>query len=96
MTGLKAPQVAFRSNSRIVPGRRDLELDRSGVAQEADAVVGGRFGVGGDLVEPPVMIAGLIPEVGADGKDGTAEAACPILVRDEGVAWRQKSGALIS
>ena len=33
-----------------------------------------------------------IPEVGADGKDGAAEATCPILVRDEAVAWRQKIG----
>ena len=51
--------------------------------------MGGRFGVGGDLAEPPVMIAGLVPEVGADGKDGRAEATRPILVRDKALAWRQ-------
>ena len=50
--------------------------------------MGGRRGVG-DLAEPPVMIAGLVPEVGADGKDGRAEATRPILVRDKALAWRQ-------
>ena len=95
MTSLKAPRVTFRSNSRIVPGRRELELDWSGDVQEAD-VLGGCLGVGGDLAEPPVMIAGLAPEVGADGKDGSAEATRPVLVRDEAVPWRQNSGALIS
>ena len=72
MTGLKAPRVAFRSNSRSVPGRRELELDWSGVVQEADDVLGGRRGVGRDLAESPVMIAGLVPEMGVDGKDGSA------------------------
>ena len=52
--------------------------------------------MGEDLAEPPVMNAGLIPKVGADGKDGTAETTCPILVRDEAVAWRQESRTLIS
>ena len=66
------------------------------VVQNADDVLGGRRGVGRDLAEPQVMIADLGPEVGADGKDGSAEATHPILVRDEAVAWRQKSGALIS
>ena len=55
-----------------------------------------RFGVGGDLAKPPVMIAGLVPEAVADGKDGSADAMCPILVRDEAVASRQKSGDLVS
>ena len=40
-----------------------------------------------DLAEPPVMIVGLVPEVGADGEDGSAEV---ILVRDEAIAWKQK------
>ena len=93
---LKAPRVSFRCNSRSVPGRRELALDWSGVVQEADDVVGGRFGLGRDLAKPPVMIAGFIPEVRGDGKDGTAEAMCPILVRDEGVTWTNKSGTLIS
>ena len=35
------------------------------------------------------MIAGLVPEVGVDGKDGSAEVTRPVLVRDEAVAWRQ-------
>ena len=83
MTSLKAPRVAFRSNSRSVSGRRELELDRSGVVQEADDELGGRRGVGGDLVEPPVMIAGLLLEVGADRKNGGAEATRPILVHDK-------------
>ena len=96
MTSLKALRVAFRSNSRSVPGRRELDLDWSGVVQESDCVLGGRLGVGGDRTESPVMIAGLVPQVGADAKDGSAEATRPILVRDEAVAWRQKSGALIS
>ena len=96
MTSLEAPRVASRSNSRSVPRWRELELDWSGVVQEADDVLGGRRGVGRDLAEPPVMNAGLIPEVGADGKDGSVEATRLILVRDEAVAWGQKSGALIS
>ena len=33
------------------------------------------------------MIAGLVPEVGADGKDGSAEATRPNLVRDEAVIF---------
>ena len=45
--------------------------------------MGCRCGVGGNLAKPPVMIAGLVPDLGADGKDGTAEATYPILVRDE-------------
>ena len=49
LTGLKVPRVALRSDTRIVPRRRELELDWSGVAQEADDVAGGRCGVGGDL-----------------------------------------------
>ena len=52
--------------------------------------------MGRDLADPPVMIAGLVPEVGAAGEDGRAEATRPILVRDEAVARRQKLGALIS
>ena len=52
--------------------------------------------MGGDLAKPPVMIAGLVPEAVADGKDGSADAMCPILVRDEAVASRQKSGDLVS
>ena len=96
LTSLKAPQVALCSNSRSVPRRRELGVDWSGVAQAVDDVVGGRCDVGGDLAEPPMMIAGLVPEVGADGENGTAEATCPILVCDEAVAWRQKPGALIS
>ena len=58
--------------------------------------MGGRRGVGGDLAKPPVMIAGLVPKLGVDGKDGSAEATRPILARDEAVAWIQKSVALIS
>ena len=58
--------------------------------------MGGRCGVGRDLADPPVMIASLVPEVDADGKEGTAEAASSILVDDEAVAWIYKSGALIS
>ena len=96
LTSLKAPRVASRSNSRSVPRRRELELDWSGVVQEADDVLGGRRGVGRDLAEPPVMIAGLVPEVGADGQDGSVEATRPFLVRDEAVARRQKTGALVS
>ena len=96
MTNVEAPRVAVRSNSRSVPRWRELELDWSGVVQEADDVLGGRRGVGRDLAEPPGMIAGLVPEVGADRKDVSAEATRTILVRDEAVAWRQKSGALIS
>ena len=96
LTSLEAPRVAFRSNSCSVPRWRELELDWSGGVQEADDVLGGRRGVGRDLAEPPVMIAGLVPEVGADGKDGSAEATRPVLVRDEAVPWRQNSGALIS
>jgi hypothetical protein len=42
------------------------------------------------------MVAGLVPEVRADGEDGAAETVDPIVVCDEAVAWRQKSGALIS
>ena len=34
------------------------------------------------------MINGLIPEVGVDGKGGSGEATCPMLVGDEGVPWR--------
>ena len=52
--------------------------------------------MGRDLADPPVMIASLVPEVDADGKEGTAEAASSILVGDEAVAWIYKSGALIS
>ena len=48
--------------------------------------------MGGDLAEPPGMIAGIAPEVGANEKDGTAKSTCPILVRDEALAWRQKNG----
>lgn len=40
----------------------------------------------GVLAEPPVMIMELEPEVGADGEDGAAETAGPILVRGEAVA----------
>ena len=72
MTSLKAPRVTSRSNSRSVPRWRELELDWSGVVQEADDVLGGRRGVGRDLAESPVMIAGLVPEMGVDGKDGSA------------------------
>ena len=72
-----------------------LELDRSGSSKKR-TMLGDRRGVGRDLAEPPVMIAGLAPEVGADGKDGSVEATRLILVRDEAVAWGQKSGALIS
>ena len=96
MKSVKAPRVTLRSNSHSVPSRREFELHWSGVVEDADDVVGGRCGVGGDLAEPPEMIAGLVPEVGVDGKDGAAEATCPILVRDESVAWIQESGALIS
>ena len=95
LTSLKAPRITLRSNSCSVPGRREL-LDWSGVVQEAYEVRCRGRGVSGDFAEPPVKIAGLVPEVGADGKDGAAEATCPFLVRDEAVAWRQKSGALIS
>ena len=95
LTSLKAPRITLRSNSCSVPGRREL-LDWSGVVQEANDVLGGRRGVGRDLADPPVMIAGLVPEVGADGEDGSAEATRPILVRDEAVAQRQNSGALVS
>ena len=35
------------------------------------------------------MIAGLVPDVGADGGDGSAEATRPFLVLDEAVARRQ-------
>ena len=59
-TSLKAPRVTFHSNNRSVPRRRELGLERSGFVQEADDVVGGRFGVGGDLAEPQVMINGLV------------------------------------
>ena len=45
--------------------------------------------MGRDLTESPVLIAGLVPDVGADGKDSSAEASRPIVVRDETVAWRQ-------
>ena len=76
-------------NSRIVPTWRELELDWPGVIQEADDVLDSRRGVARGLTEPPVTIAGLVPEVVADGKDGSAEATRPILVRDEAVAWRQ-------
>ena len=76
-------------NSRIVPTWRELELDWPGVIQEADDVLDSRRGVARGLTGPPVMIAGLVPEVVADGKDGSAEATRPILVRDEAVAWRQ-------
>lgn len=72
-----------------MPRTLKLKLHWSGVAQEADDVVGGHFGVGGGLAEPPVIIAGLAPKVGADGKDCNSEVRCPILVRDEDVAWRQ-------
>ena len=96
MTSLEAPRVTFRSNSRSVPRWRELELDWSGVVQEADDVLGGRRGVDRDLAEPPVMIASLVPEVGDDGEDGSAEATRPILVRDEAVVRRKKSGALVS
>ena len=96
MRSLKAPRVAFHSNTLNVPRRRELALDWSGVVQEAHDVLGGRRGVGRDLADPPVMIAGLVPEVGADGEDGSAEATRPILVRDEAVAQRQNSGALVS
>ena len=41
-----------------------------------------------DLTEPP--------EVGADGENIAAETIGTFLVRDKAVAWRQKSGALIS
>ena len=50
----------------------------------------------GDFAEAPVKISSLVPELGADGKDGAAEVTCPVLVGDEAVAWRQQSDALIS
>lgn len=96
LTSLEAPRVALRSNSRSVARRRELELDESGVVQEADDVVSSCGGVGRDLAEPPMMIAGLVPEVGADGEDGAAETVGPIVVCDEAVAWGQESGALVS
>ena len=96
MRSLKAPRVAFHSNRLIVARRRELKLDWSGVVREANDVLGGRRGVGRDLVDPTVMIVGLVLEVGADGEDGSAEATRPILVRDEAVAQRQNSGALVS
>ena len=42
------------------------------------------------------VVVGLLPKVGADWEDDIAEAACPMFVRDEAAAWRQKSGDLIS
>ena len=88
---LKAPRVSSR-----VPRRREVDLDWSRVVQEAYEVGCRNRDVSGYLAELPVKISSLVPEVGADGKDGAAEATCPVLVRDETVAWRQKPGALIS
>ena len=96
MTSFKAPRISLRSNNRGVPRRRELELDWFIVVQEAHEVGCRGRGVSGDFAEPPVKISSLVSEVGGDGKDGAAEATCPVLVRDETVAWRQKPGALIS
>lgn len=91
---MKAPRVAPRPDSYSVAGR--TELDWSGIVHEASDVDGSCRGVSGDLAELPMMVAGLVPEAGADGEDGTAETIGPILVRDKAVAWRRNSGALIS
>ena len=84
---MKAPRVTLRSNSHSVPSRREFELHWSGVVEDADDVVGGRCGVGGDLAEPPEMIAGRAPGVSADGNDGAAEATRAISVHGEAAAW---------
>ena len=91
---LEAPGVAPRPDSCRLAGRRELDLDWSGIVKETNDVDGSYRSVGGDLAEPPVMVAGLVPEVGADGEDGAAETIGTILVRDEAVAWRQLWGAL--
>ena len=83
-----APGVAPRPDSYSVAGWRKLELDQSLIVQETNNVVGGCRGVSEDLTEPP--------EVGADGENIAAETIGTFLVRDKAVAWRQKSGALIS
>ena len=74
LASLEAPGVAPRPDSCSVAGRRELDLDWSAIVQEAKDVDGGCRGVGGDLAEPPVMVAGLVPNVGADREDGVAEA----------------------
>ena len=90
LTSMKVPRTALRSNSRSVPRRREreLELDWSRVVQEAYEVGCRNRDVSGYLAELPVKISSLVPEVGADGKDDAVEATCPVLVRDEAVAWR--------
>ena len=96
MASLEAPGVAPRPDICCVAGRRELELGWSRIVQETKEIDGGCRGVGGDLAESPVMVAGLVPEVGAYREDDAAETVGQILVRDKTIAWRQESGALIS
>ena len=96
MASLEVPGVAPRPDSCRVAGRRELDLDWSGIVQEMNDIDGGCRGVREDLAEPPVMVEGLVPEVDADGEDGAAETIGPILVRDKAESWREKTGALIS
>ena len=73
LASLEAPGVAPRPDSCSVAGRRKLDLDWPGIVLETNDVAGGCRGVGGNLAEPPVMVAGLVPKVGADGEDDAAE-----------------------
>ena len=96
LASLEASEVAPRLDSCSVAGMREVDLDWSGIVHETNDVRGGCRGMGGDIVESPMMVAGLVRKVGADGEDGAAETVRPIFVHDEAVAWRQKSGALMS
>ena len=55
------------SKSRIVPRRREYELDQSGVVQNANYIVSRSRDVRGTFSKPPKITLTLVPEVGADG-----------------------------
>ena len=94
LTSLAAPGVTPRPDSCSVAGRREFELDWSGI--EANDVDGGRRGVSRGLAKPPVIVAGLVPKVGADRMVLLKRLAQSWCVTRLYVDWRQKSGALIS
>ena len=88
MASLEAPGAASRPESSSVAGGRERDIGCSGIVGGTNDEDGGGRGVGGDHGEPSVMVAGLVPEVGAYGEDGAPATNGPILVRDKAVAWR--------